>query len=87
MSDTEVHLSSQSALPRLARAARHTAGFTQREAAHTLGVNQANVSKAENDASGRYVKLQRRMMRDLAGWRCEGPYWHVIRSPDEEQVP
>ncbi|PSQ77009.1 MAG: XRE family transcriptional regulator [Bacteroidetes bacterium QH_8_67_23] len=80
MTPTEEHLLPQEQLAHRARAARREAGLTQREAARALGVNQANVSKAENDVSGRYGNLQRRMMRELAGWRCEGPYWRVIES-------
>jgi transcriptional regulator with XRE-family HTH domain len=76
----EDQLLTKDELPRAARKARLQSGLSQQQAAEQLGVNQANISKAENDASGSYVKLQSRMMRELADWTIEGPRWRVIKS-------
>lgn len=67
-------------LASVAREARSHAGLTQAEAAQRLGVAQSNISKAENDTSGRYARLQCRMISELAGWECRGPLWRVART-------
>ncbi len=64
----------------LAQKAREEASIKQAAAAERLEVNPASIWKAENDTSGRYVKLQARMIRELggpSGWECEGPLWRV----------
>lgn len=61
----------------LARQARAAAGLTQAQAAERLGVRQATVSSAERDDSGRYAKLQCRMIGELGGGSCEGPLWRI----------
>lgn len=68
-------------LPKTAHAARKAAKLTQVEAAKRLGVNQASISQAENDDSGVMLKLQRRMIEELAGWKVEGPFWRITK-PD-----
>lgn len=70
----------QTELTILAREARESAGLTQMEAADRLGIKQANISRAENDSSGRYLSLQLRMIRELAGWTIDGPYWKVEKE-------
>ena len=45
-------------------------------AAAALEVNQASISKALRDRSGRYAKLQARIIL-LAGWECDGPLWRL----------
>ena len=76
----EPEMLSPSELPKAAFQARQTARLTQAEAAVHLGVSQPTVSKAENDATGRYVSLQMRMMQELAGWQVEGPLWRLLRG-------
>ena len=73
----------QEELCRIARAARTEAGITQDEAARRLGVSIPSVSKAENDPSGRYLNLQRRMIEDLAGWQLRGPLCEVTKEADK----
>ena len=75
--DTETVM--QDELPRAARAARQAAGLNQTEAAKALGVNQSGISKAENNPSGRYLSLQRRMIEELAGWTLREPLWEVTK--------
>lgn len=67
-------------LSEVAREARQAAGLTQTQAAERLGVNQATVSRAENDTSGSLVKLQCRLIREIGGWECDGPRW-IVRRP------
>lgn len=73
----------QDELPSLAKAAR--GHLTQAEAAEQLGVNQANISKAENDPTGRYLSLQRRMIEELGGWRLRGPLWEVNQTSSNKE--
>ena len=76
----EPEMLSPSELPKAAFEARQTARLTQADAAVRLGVSQPTVSKAEHDATGRYVSLQMRMMQELAGWQVEGPLWRLLRG-------
>lgn len=69
---------------RYAQKARKAAGLTQEEAAERLSVTQPNISRAESDRTGRYVKLQARMIRELAEWPCKGPLWQ-IELPEKDE--
>ena len=68
-------------LPALAREARLAAELTQDEAAERLDVSKSAISRAESDKydPGRYVELQRSMIRKLAGWTVEGPFYQITR--------
>ena len=77
--NTETIVTPQTELGDLARTARQQAGLTQAEAAERLDVARPNISKAENDPSGRYLNLQRRILSELAGWNVTGPLWKIER--------
>lgn len=79
MTNPEPQTVMQQELHRIARDAREAAGYTQAEASKHLGVSKPSVSKAENDPSGRYLSLQRRMIEELAGWTLRGPLWEVMK--------
>lgn len=63
-------------LASIAREALQAAGLTQTQAAERLEVNQATISKALRDLTGRYSKVQSRII-SLAGWKIDGPYWKI----------
>ncbi len=81
--DTEARLVAPADMPALAHRARQAAGLTQEAAAERLRVAQSIISRAENDPSGRYVKVQARMIQELGGWPCEGPLYR-IELPKED---
>jgi len=63
-------------LTALAREAFERSGLTQAEAAERLGVGQGVISRALR-MHGRYQQVQQRIIREIAGWECEGPLWRV----------
>lgn len=62
-----------------ARKARRERGLTLAEMGKELGVSSSSIWKAENDDSGRYTKLQTRIL-EWAGFTVRGPLFEIEAS-------
>jgi ribosome-binding protein aMBF1 (putative translation factor) len=66
-------------LPEAARAVREAAGLSSAEAGHEVGVEPADVERAER-RSYTGVNLRKQLVESLGGCTLDGPYYRIRES-------